>query len=108
MAVCAGAQDAFTPTGIGRQGTSRPTRAEPEEGHCERAAQRSKRRGYEIKEQWMPAGREVLEVLQDSGIDPTAADDPHATPATVARHSEGSRPRVGDEMFKSSWEAGSH
>jgi hypothetical protein len=31
--------------------------------YCERAAQRSKRRGHEIKKRRMPAGREVLEVL---------------------------------------------
>ena len=50
----------------------------------------------------MPTGREVLEVFQDAGVHPKAADDLHGASArTVACHSDRGRPSVGDEMFKS-------
>jgi hypothetical protein len=51
----------------------------------------------------------VLEVFQDAGICPKAADDLHAASArTVTCHSERSRPGVSDEVLKSAGEPGSH
>jgi hypothetical protein len=44
----------------------------------------------------------VLEVFQDAGVCPKAADDLHAASArAVACHSDRSRPGVSDEMLKS-------
>ena len=51
----------------------------------------------------------MLEVFQNAGVYPKAADDLHAASArTVACHSDRSRPGVGDEMLKSAGEPGSH
>ena len=74
--------------------------ATPEQGSSERAAQRSERRRREISYRRMPAGREVLEIFQDAGVHPETADDRHAASAhAVACHSNGGRPRVGNEML---------
>ena len=44
----------------------------------------------------------MLEVFQDAGVHPKAADDLYAASArAVACHSDRSRPGVGDEMLKS-------
>ena len=57
----------------------------------------------------MPTRGEVLEVLQDAGVHPKAADDLHAASAhAVACHSDRSRPGIGDEMLKSAGEPSSH
>jgi hypothetical protein len=45
-------------------------KAPPEEGDSKTAAQRSQRRGHEIQNSGMPTGREMLEVLQDTGVQP--------------------------------------
>jgi len=83
--------------------------APPEEGDNKTAAQRSECRCREISDRWMPAGREVLEVFQDAGVCPKAADDLHgASACAVTCHGDRSRPGVGDEMLKSAKEPGSH
>ncbi len=57
----------------------------------------------------MPARREMLEVLQDRGVHPKAADDPHAASArAVARHADRRRSGIGNEMLKFPRNAGSH
>jgi len=51
----------------------------------------------------------VLEVFQDGGIHPKAADDLHAaTGRTVPCDSDRGRPSIGDEMLNSAGEPGSH
>jgi hypothetical protein len=56
--------------------------AAPEEEENGRpAAQRSERRCREILDRRVPSGRKMLEVFQDAGVDPKAADDSHAAPA---------------------------
>jgi hypothetical protein len=51
----------------------------------------------------------VLEVFQQAGVCPKAADDLHAASArAVTCHSDRSRPSVSDEMLKSAGEPGSH
>jgi hypothetical protein len=94
----------------GRQPLMRPDgQAPPEEGDSKTTAQRSERRRGEISYRRVPTGREVLEVFQDAGLHPKAADDLHTTAArAVACHSDRSRPGVGDEMLKSAGEPGSH
>jgi hypothetical protein len=83
--------------------------APPEEGDSKTTAQRSERRRGEISYRRVPTGREVLEVFQDAGVHPKAADDLHTTAARdVACHSDRSRPGVGDEMLKLAGEPGSH
>src|SRR5580692_10802737 len=57
----------------------------------------------------MPARREMLEVLQNCGVQPKAADDPHAASArAVARHTYRRRPGMGNQMLKFPPKAGSH
>jgi hypothetical protein len=57
----------------------------------------------------MPTRREMLEVLQDRGVHPKAADDPHAASArAVARHADRRRPGIGNQMLKFPRKAGSH
>src|SRR5271163_3056912 len=83
--------------------------AAPQERAGKTAAQRSERRCREISDRRMPAGREMLEVLQDAGIEPKTPDDLRATSAcAVTCHSDRSRPSVGDEMLKSARKPGSH
>jgi hypothetical protein len=101
-----------------RDYTARPSRqpskwldgqAPPKEGDSQTAAQRSERRRREISDRRMPTRREVLEVFQDGGVHPKAANDLHAASARAATcHSDRSRPGVGDEMLKSAGESGSH
>ena len=44
----------------------------------------------------------MLEIFQDAGVHPKAANDLHAASAhAVARHGDRSRSSVGDEMLKS-------
>jgi hypothetical protein len=51
----------------------------------------------------------MLEVFQDAGVHPKAADDLHAASArAVTCHSDRSRPGVGNEMLNSAGEPGSH
>jgi hypothetical protein len=53
----------------------------------------------------MPTGREVLEVLQNAGVYPKAADDLRgALGCAVSGHSDRSRPSVGDQMLNSARE----
>jgi len=47
----------------------------PDKRDHEAAAQRPERRCHEILDRGVPTWREVLEVLQDAGIHPKAADD---------------------------------
>ena len=55
----------------------------------------------------MPARRETLEVTQDCGIQPKAADNPHAAAArAVARDTERRRHSIGNEMLKFPRKAG--
>jgi hypothetical protein len=84
-------------------------RTTPKQGDGEPAAQRSKRRRREITYRRMPARREVLEVLQNAGVDPMGADDLHAASAgCVTQHRDRSRPGVGDEMLEWAGEPRSH
>ena len=55
----------------------------------------------------MPSGREVLEVFEDGGIQAEAANDLRALARAVPRHSDRSRPSIGDEMLNSSRKSGS-
>ena len=56
----------------------------------------------------MPTGREVLEVLQEAGVEPEGADNQRpAFIQPVTRHCYRRRARVGHEMLKLTWEAGS-
>jgi hypothetical protein len=56
---------------MGRLGRPTP----PNKRDHKTAAQRSERRRSEIPEGRVTAGREVLEILQDAGVQPKAADD---------------------------------
>ncbi len=81
----------------------------PKKGYSKTAAQRSKRRCREIPDRWVPPWREVLEIFQDGGVYPKAANDLHAaTGRAVPCHGDRRRPRVGDEMLNSAGEPGSH
>src|SRR5437660_966590 len=75
--------------------------ATPEEGDGEPTTQGSQRRRCEILDRRMPTGREPLEVLQDSGVHPKAANDPHIAAArTIPRNADRRGPGVGYEVFK--------
>jgi hypothetical protein len=51
----------------------------------------------------------VLEVFQQAGVCPKAANDLKAAAAhAVTCHSDCSRPGVSNEMLKSAWKPGSH
>jgi hypothetical protein len=93
----------------GQPATRLDGQAPQEEDDSKTAAQRSQRRRGEIGYRRVPTWREVLEIFQETGIHPEAADDLDTTAAQpVARHSDRSRPRVGDKMLKSAGEPGSH
>ena len=87
-----------------RRGTDAPPSTgliegtQPDKNNSKTAAQRPKRRCREIPDRWVPSGREVLEIFQDGGVHPEAADDLHAASAhAVPCRSDGGRPSVGDE-----------
>lgn len=83
--------------------------ATPEEGDGEPTTQGSQRRRCEILDRRMPTGREPLEVLQDSGVHPKAANDPHIAAArTIPRNADRRGPGVGYEVFKLAGEPDSH
>ncbi len=55
----------------------------------------------------MPAGREVLKVLEHGGIHPETADDLDAPPAAaISRHGNSCRSGIGDEMLSSARKSG--
>ena len=103
-----------TVSSAGLHGTDNSSRrregqATPEQGSSEPAAQRSERRRREISYRRMPAGREVLEIFQDAGVHPEAANDLHAASAhAVACHSNGGRRSVGNEMLELAGKPGSY
>lgn len=75
----------------------------------EPAAQRTERRGLEIPERRVPTGGEMLEVLQDSGVYPKAADDHHtASTRAVTCHRDRCRPGIRDKMLDLARKPGSH
>jgi hypothetical protein len=84
-------------------------RATAEESDGEPAAQGSQHRCREILDRRMPTGRELLEVFQDSGVHPKAANDLCIAAArTIPRRADRGGPDVGYEVFNLAGEPGSH
>jgi hypothetical protein len=83
--------------------------APPDKRDHEAAAQRPERRCHEILDRWVPTWREVLEVLQDAGIHPKAADDLRGPPPrSVAGDRNRRRPGIGHDVLNPTGESGSH
>ena len=81
----------------------------PHHTRFKKPLRQSKRRRREIPDRWVTAGREMLEVLQDAGVHPKAADDLCDTPArAVARHRDRRRPGIGNDVLNSAGKPSAH
>ena len=71
----------------------------PEEEDGDPAAQGSEGRCCEIHRCRVPPRRKVLEIFEDSRVQPEAADDPdRAAVQAIAGHCDCPRPRIGDDV----------